>query len=51
MLSCTTVTVAILASGVNLIEFPSEGEAARAIVNVSSFSISVSSKANTVVHC
>ena len=49
--SCTIVIVATLASGVNLTKLASEGEVAREIVNASSSSMSVSSKANNVVHC
>ena len=49
--SCTIVIVATLASGVNLTKLASEGEVAREIVNASSSSMSVSSKAKNVVHC
>ena len=45
------VMVATLASGVNVAKLVSADEVAREMLNVSSSSINVSSKANTVVHC
>ena len=44
------VTVATLACGVNVTKLASADEVAREMLNVSSSSTSVSSKANTVVH-
>ena len=45
------VTVATLASGVNVIKLASADDVVREMLNVSSSSINVSSIANTVVHC
>ena len=45
------VTVATLVSGVNVAKLASADEVVREMLNVSSSSINVSSKAKTVVHC
>ena len=45
------VMVATVASGVNVTMLASADEVAREMLNISSSSINVSSKAKTVVHC